>query len=60
MTIQHGSTTERSTRSQSLGHLVLRAAERYQGAALRYKTEGRWVDISYPRSAMPPARTRAG
>ena len=48
MTIQHGSTTERSTRSQSLGHLVLRAAERYQGAALRYKTEGRWVDISYP------------
>ena len=48
MTVQHAYATERSTRAQSLGHLLLRAAERYDGAALRYKRDGRWVDISYP------------
>ncbi len=48
MTLHHEYATEPSTRAQSLGHLLLRAAERYEGTALRYKRDGRWVDISYP------------
>jgi long-chain acyl-CoA synthetase len=48
MTLQHDHATERSTRTRSLGGLFLRAAERYDGTALRYKSEGHWVDVSYP------------
>ena len=48
MTLQHDHATERGTRAPSLGHLLLRAAERHQGCALRYKSDGRWIDISYP------------
>jgi long-chain acyl-CoA synthetase len=48
MTLQQDHATERETREPSLGHLFLRAAERYSGPALRYKSDGRWIDISYP------------
>jgi long-chain acyl-CoA synthetase len=48
MTLHHEYATEHPTHAQSLGHLLLRAAESYDGVALRYKRDGRWVDISYP------------
>jgi hypothetical protein len=48
MTVRDAHGGERATRTPSLGRLFLRSAERFGGAALRYKTDGRWVDISYP------------
>src|SRR5690348_1806277 len=40
--------THPSSHAPTLGHLFLRSAERYGGPALRHKSGGRWVDISYP------------
>ncbi|MGZ8648937.1 MAG: AMP-dependent synthetase/ligase [Solirubrobacteraceae bacterium] len=48
MILRHDHATARSTIAPSLGQLFLRSAERYEGAALRFKRDGRWVDISYP------------
>ena len=48
MTLHQEQPTDHSTRARSLGDLFLRAAERYDGAALRYQSDGRWTDVSYP------------
>ncbi len=48
MTVQPDHTIQAATGAASLGHLFLRAAERYDGPALRYKRDGSWADISYP------------
>jgi long-chain acyl-CoA synthetase len=48
MTLQHDYATGREIRAPSLGGLLLRSAERYRGPALRYKSDGHWIDISYP------------
>ena len=60
MTLHHEYATEPSTRAQSLGHLFLRAAERHDGAALRYKRDGGGSTSPIPRSAPPLVRSRAG
>ena len=48
MTVQPDHTIQAATGAASLGHLFLRAAERYDRPALRYKRDGSWADISYP------------
>jgi long-chain acyl-CoA synthetase len=39
---------ERTTAAPTLGAMVLRAAERHTGAALRHRDTSGWRDISYP------------
>jgi long-chain acyl-CoA synthetase len=48
MATREAPATGRPTRAASLGDLLLRAAERHGGDALRYKSDGRWVGITYP------------
>jgi hypothetical protein len=55
-----GTSTKRSTGKDTLGAMLLAAAERHEGAALRYKAGDDWRDVSYAELAAPCARSRAG
>ena len=48
MATREAPATGHPTRAASLGDLLLRAAERRGGDALRYSHDGRLVGISYP------------
>jgi long-chain acyl-CoA synthetase len=48
MMAEAGTSTERSTGKGTLGAMVLAAAERGDGAALKYKSGEEWEELSYP------------
>jgi long-chain acyl-CoA synthetase len=54
-----GSTTVEGTGAKTLASMLLEAGDRYDGAALRYNDNDRWVDMSY-EDLITAAREIAG
>jgi long-chain acyl-CoA synthetase len=48
MAVEQDQISASATGAQNLPELLLRAAHEYDGTALRYKGDGRWIEISYP------------